>query len=104
MRRAIRIVCREMKRLILTACLAFCGALSLAEAGESDFRSDGREAGSAVDQTSSPVSSDRSADSGDLDYGILRGRTLVRLDPRHGDISVETIFGKVNGAQLRVTW
>jgi hypothetical protein len=104
MRRAIRIFCREMKRLILTACLACCGVLSLAQAAESDFFIEGRETGSAADQASSPGSSNRSTDSGDQDSGILRGGPVVRLDSRYGDISVETIFGKVNGAQVRVTW
>jgi hypothetical protein len=103
MRTVIRIFYGEMKRLILAACLAVCSWLPSAPAAESDFFID-RETASATDQTSSPVSSDRSTDSADQNYGILRGRPLVRLDSRYGDICVETVFGKVNGAQVRVTW
>jgi hypothetical protein len=104
MRRAIRIIHREMKRLILAGCLAVCGAFSSGQAAQSDFFIDDNGVANAVDETSASASSGRSTDSVNRNSGILTGRTLVRLDARYGDISVETIFGKVNGAQLRVSW
>jgi len=93
-----------MKRLILAAGMVVCSVLPSARAAGSDFFTEDRDAGSPVDQISTPASADASIDSDNRNQGILIGKPIVRLDPRYGDICVETIFGKVNGAQVRVTW
>ena len=36
--------------------------------------------------------------------GLLVGKPLYRSDLRFADIALEPIFGKVNGAQVSVTW
>lgn len=93
-----------MKWLILAACLGFCGALPSAQAAGSDFFVENREAGNSAGEVSTSAASEVTVDSGNRNYGILTGKPIVRLDPRYGDICLETIFGKVNGAQVRVTW
>ncbi len=93
-----------MKRLILAACVALCVALRPAQAAGPDFFIEDRAGGSTVDEISTPANTDASIDSTNRNYGILTGKPIVCLDSRYGAISVETIFGKVNGAQVRVTW
>jgi hypothetical protein len=103
MRRTIRIFFwREMKRVILAAGLALVGSVWSAQAGNESVIAD-RESASLVDDPStiSPGHSDGSATQ---NYGSLTGKPIFRLDPKYGDICVQTVFGKVNGAQLQVTW
>ena len=91
-----------MKRLILAAGLALAGSLSSAQAGRELVIAD-RESVSVVEDPStiSPGHSDGSATQ---NYGSLTGKPIFRLDPKYGDICVQTVFGKVNGAQIQVTW
>lgn len=91
-----------MKRLILTAGLALAGSLWSAQAG-SELVLEGRESASLAEDPSI-ISAGRSDDSATQSYGVLTGKPIFRLDPKYGDICVQTVFGRVNGAQVQVTW
>jgi hypothetical protein len=94
----------DMKRLILAASLALAAPWWSAQAAGPDFVIDDREAVSEAEITTDAAGPDRPGDSSNQKYGILSGKPIFRLDPKYGEVCVQTIFGKVNGAQVQVTW
>ncbi len=83
---------------LVTAAMSFTGLL----AASPDFVLD--ENGNAGDEISSSDESGQNKVDPRESHGILLGKTLFRLDPKYGDLCLQTIFGKVNGAELRVTF
>lgn len=73
-------------------------------AGGREFVIDDRDATNSAEEISSSRISDRPMVDPQHSNGILLGKPIFRLDPKYGDVCLQTVFGNVNGAELRVTW
>lgn len=94
----------DMRRFFIAVGLAMALPLWTAQAAGPDLVIEDYDAASVAEETHGSVTSDRAGDPVNQNYGILTGKPIVQLDPKYGDICVQAIYGKINGAQLRVTW
>ena len=99
-----------MKRLAVGVFIMIAAPLLFSRASDTDLvisNSSGREAPVTLSAPDEPSNlSRRSIANGSAGgpAGTLAGYTLFRFDPKYGDISVQPIFGKINGAQICVSW
>jgi hypothetical protein len=99
-----------MKRVVLGLGVMMTILFSISRGADSDFVSASatgpREIVTALPpRTAAGTSSSpqRRAENGS-NNGTLAAYTLFRFDPKYGDISVQPIFGRVNGAQICLEW
>ena len=92
-----------MKITVLTVLMAAALPFGALRAGTPEFvLVDGDSA--SADEVSGPADASQTRIDPRQTNGILAGKTIFQADPKYGDICLQTIFGKVNGAQIRVTW
>ena len=94
----------QMKRLALGLFILMAVPLSMARGGTDFFRSNSSDhASSAI--ASEDAESDRLAEKNSNGAsGTLTVYTLFRFDSNYGEILVQPIFGRVNGARVCVSW
>jgi len=91
-----------MKTWVLAGLITAAMSFGVARAANPEFALD--ENGNARDEVSSADDSPQQKIDPRQTNGILLGKPIFRLDPKYGDICLQTVFGKVNGAQVRVTF
>ena len=93
-----------MKIAVLAVLIAVGMPFAELRAATPEFVLDDRDSASAADEVSSPTDESRAKVDPRQTSGILVGKPIYQVDPKYGDICLQTIFGKVNGAQVRVTF